>query len=141
MRGRLTGIGCLAVLGALAWPAISADEIDSLPLSNYPMFAHPRPEVTTFQLAVFVDDAGTERRLDPTDISGTDQPMQAVATLRRAIRTHTAAELCDEIAARVPGSGTVRVATARYDAIGWFRGAREPLDVEVHAACRSEASG
>ena len=42
MRRGAIAVGSVALLGALAWPAVAPDELDSLPFSNYPMFAHER---------------------------------------------------------------------------------------------------
>jgi hypothetical protein len=133
-------VGSAVVLGAMLWPAVSPSELDSLPMSNYPMFARPRSQVTSFRSAVLIDAAGRERRLDPSEVSGTDQPMQAAMTLRRSIRDRTADALCGEIAVdlAVDGerAGTVQIVTERYDTIAWFRGDRDPLAREVHAECR-----
>jgi hypothetical protein len=119
----------------MAWPAIHPTELDSLPVSNYPMFAHPRERTSSFASAVFVDGSGEEGRLDPSAVSGTDQPMQAAMTLRQAFRDGSAHVLCAEIAADLDTVGTVLLVTERYDTIAWFRGERDPVERSVHAQC------
>lgn len=134
---------CIAVasailLLALAWPAVAPDEIDSLPLSNYSMFARPRAAVSWFPVAVRIDEDGVEHRLDLRMVGGTDQPVQAVETIRQAIRLGEAQQLCDEIAQRSAEPGEVQVLVVAYDAPGWFQGHHEPVERRVHAACPVE---
>ena len=81
------------VLLVLAWPAVAPRELDSLPISNYPMFAHPRGRVTNFDVVVLVDRDGVERPLDLRTVGGTDQPVQAAMTVRQAVGRGEAAEL------------------------------------------------
>jgi len=131
-------VGSAVLLTALAWPAADPTPVDSLPVSNYPMFALPRDEFARFDLAALVDAAGTEHRLDPREVGGTDQPVQAVETVLQAIRAGTTDELCDEIADALDRSGTVEVISVEYDTIAWFRGHHEPVDRTVHARCPSE---
>jgi hypothetical protein len=137
---RRIGIGIMsaALLLLLAWPAVAPDELDSLPLSNYPMFAHPRDAVSRFHVAVRIDEDGIEHRLDLRVVGGTDQPVQAAETVRQAIRRGETAQLCDEIARRVRSPGTVQVLTVAYDAPNWFRGRRDPIDRRLHAECPIE---
>jgi hypothetical protein len=124
----------VALVIALVWPATVGR--DSFPLSSYPMFAAARPAETTFRSAVGVDAAGEFVRLSPRAISGTDQVIQAAATIRRAIRNDTTDQLCVEIAQRL-GDGVVAVelVTERYDTIAWFDGETEPIERRVHARC------
>ena len=138
--GRGIVLASAVFLGFLSWPALSPSEIDSLPLSNYPMFAHPRAEVSRFDSAVLIDAAGKERRLDPHTIGGTEEPMQAAMTVRQAIRTGAAEALCEEIAADLAVDGTVEVVSVRYDTVAWFRGDREPIARDVHARCDTQAT-
>jgi hypothetical protein len=127
--------GSVVGLAALVYPAIAPNELDSLPFSNYPMFAHPRGEVTHFNVVVGVDADGVEQPLDLRVVGGTDQPIQASETVRQAVRRGEAEELCAEIAARVEGHDVVRVVTLGYDAVGWYEGDREPVRRDVHAEC------
>ena len=132
------GIVSAALLLVLAWPAVASEELDSLPLSNYPMFAHPRDAVSWFHVAVWIDEEGVEHRLDLRGVGGTDQPVQAAETVRQAIRRGEAGQLCVEIARRVRWPGTVQVLTVAYDAPNWFRDRRDPVDRRVHAECPIE---
>lgn len=128
------------VLLALSWPAVAPDELDSLPFSNYPMFAHPRSRVTPLDIVVVVDPDGVEHRLDLRAVGGTDQPMQAAMTVRQAIRNGEADELCREVAASVDRPGTVQVVRVRHDAPAWFAGEREPIERVVFAECDARGS-
>ncbi len=128
------------VLAALAWPAVHTSEVDSLPFSNYPMFAHERERVSRFHAAVLIEPDGTERRLDPHEVAGTDQPVQAAMTVRQAIGNGDTDVLCEEIAAGIDAAGTIEVLSVRYDSVAWFRGDQEPVERTVHARCPSEAS-
>ena len=123
------------LLMGLAWPAVAPGEHDGLPLSNYPMFAHRRSAVSQFHVAVNIDVDGVEHRLDPHQIGGTDQPMQAVMTVRQAIVDGGADELCAAIAERADHPGTVEIATVSLDSVGWFAGTKHPLERNVHASC------
>lgn len=131
-------VGSAIALAALAYPAVAPAELDSLPLSNYPMFAHERSRVTTFSVAVLIDDRGVEHRLDLRTVGGTDQPVQAAMTVRQAIRAGEADRLCAEIAERVGRAGSVQVASVQYDAPAWFAGDEEPIARTVHAECPAE---
>lgn len=130
-------LSAVALIG-LAWPAVAPGDLDDLPVSNYPMFAHRRSAVSSFHVAVNIDVDGVEHRLDPHQIGGTDQAMQAVMTLRQAIAGGVAAELCGVIAERAEHPGAVEIATVSLDSVGWFAGAKEPLERNVHATCPVE---
>lgn len=131
------GIASAALLVAMAYPAVAPGELDSLPLSNYPMFAHDRSPVTRFSVAVWLDETGEERRLDLRLVGGTDQPVQAAMTVRQAIRAQQSDILCREIAEQLDEPGTVQVAVVTYDAPGWFAGRKDPIERDVHAECPS----
>lgn len=131
---------CVAGLLAVSWPAVAPDELDSLPFSNYPMFAHPRDRVTPMDIVVVVDPTGVEHRLDLHLVGGTDQPVQAMMTVRQAIRNGEADELCREVAARADRSGTVQVVRVHHDAPAWFAGSRDPLERVVVAECDAEGT-
>lgn len=138
-RGVVGATIVLAVL-ALAYPAVAPAELDSLPFSNYPMFAHPRGRVTEFNLVVWLDPDGNEHRLDLRAVGGTDQPIQASETVRQAVRRGEADDLCTEIARGLDRSGVVRVVTVAYDAVGWYEGRRAPVRHSVHAECPADGS-
>ena len=130
------------LLLALAWPAVAPGELDSLPLSNYPMFAHDRERVTHFYAVVRVDEHGEEHRLGLRVVGGTDQPVQAAMTVQQAVSRGEADAFCVEVADRVDDVGVIQVLSLRYDAPGWFRGRQEPVERTVHAECPSrELSG
>lgn len=131
------GIANAVLLAALAYPAVAPGELDSLPLSNYPMFAHDRSAVTRFSVAVWFDESGQERRLDLRLVGGTDQPVQAAMTVRQAIRAGQSDVLCREIAEQLDEPGTVQVAVVTYNAPGWFAGRKDPVERDVHAECPS----
>lgn len=129
------------LLLALAWPAIAPGELDSLPLSNYPMFAHERERVTHFYAVVRVDEHGEEHRLGLRVVGGTDQPVQAAMTVQQAVSRGEADDFCAEVAERIDAPGMIQVLSLRYDAPGWFRGRQEPVRRTVHAECDSEGDG
>lgn len=135
MRRVAIGGASAVLLASLAWPAIAPGELDSLPWSNYPMFAHERDRVTGFYVAIRVDPDGAEHRLDLRAVGGTDQPVQAAMTVAQAVRTGQADQLCSEVAERVEQPGAVEILSVRYDAPGWFDGRREPISRTVHARC------
>ena len=110
----------MLALAALAWPAVDPTPGDSLPVSNYPMFARPRPAESRFPVVLLGESEASSRRLDPRQISGTDQPMQAAMTVGQAVRNGSADELCAEIAAALDELGSVWIVTDTYDAIAWF---------------------
>ena len=135
MRRVAIGMASAVLLAALAYPAVAPDELDSLPLSNYPMFAHERERVTGFYVAVRVDPDGVEHGLDLRVVGGTDQPVQAAMTVAQAVRAGEADELCAEVAEQVDEPGAVEILNVRYDAPGWFAGEREPVIRTVYATC------
>jgi hypothetical protein len=134
--------GSVALLAAVLYPAVHPTELDSLPFSNYPMFAHRRGTVTRFDFAVWIGPDGVEHPLDPRRIGGTDQPVQAAETVLQAIRTDATDALCIEIAETVDGGadgtedvGRIEVVSVRYDAVRWFRGDHVPVERTLHASC------
>lgn len=138
MVGRVViGIASAVLLAALTYPAVAPGELDSLPLSNYPMFAHDRDRVSRFHVAVWLDQAGKEHGLDLRLVGGTDQPVQAAMTVQQAIRAGESDLLCREIAEQLDEPGTVQVAVVTYDAPGWFAGRKDPVERDVHAECPS----
>ena len=140
MRRRATLATSAIALGVLLWPALDPTPVDSLPVSSYPMFARPKQRVSRYPLVVLRDESGDERRLDAREIGGTDEPMQAAMTVSQAIRTDTAPDLCNEIAAGLGERGTIEIVTAAYDAIAWFEGSRDPVDRRIHASCPTGVS-
>jgi len=141
-RARVVALACVVVVGGVP----VALNRDSFPLSTFPMFASQRTSSETVDTAVAVN--GTQVwRLDPERIAGTDEVIQAAATVSDAIGAGTADRLCAEIAQRVSSSGpreanAVEVVTERYDSVKWFAGDRTVLGRVVHAHCPvAERSG
>jgi hypothetical protein len=139
MRVRAVLVGVVALLAVL-WPVARQPQVDSFPLSNYPMFTQLRPRVTTIALAVGVDADGRDVVLDPGLVGGTLEVIQAVATVGRSIRDGTSDELCEEIAARVAGSGPhevthVAITTDHYDVVASLVHRSPPVRRAVHARC------
>lgn len=130
--------GSVILLAAMMWPAVSPSEIDSLPLSNYPMFARERPRESRIDTVALIQSDGTRVRLDASDIGGTDQPVQAFRTVQQAIRTDAVDELCAEIVARLDPAARIEVVSEHYDAIDWFAGEHVPISREVHAECTKD---
>jgi hypothetical protein len=103
------------------------------------MFSFPLEPVAEVDLVVGVDAAGGDVRLSPESIAGTDEVIQAGGAVARAVAGggDDPMTLCRRVADRLVGDDpvVVEVRTDVYDAIGWFRGAREPLERTVHARC------
>lgn len=135
MRRAVVILFSLLMVAAAIWPATTSPARDSFPLSNYPMFAADRPTEASFATVVAVADDGTTDRLTPRTIGGTDQVIQAAATVARAVRDDEADELCREILERVDDPARLEVVTERYDTIGWFDGSETPISRTVHATC------
>jgi len=139
-RARAAGmLVLLVVAAAVLWPVIRRPPQDSFPLSTYPMFSFPLEPVAEMDLVVGVDADGDDVRLSPESIAGTDEVIQAGGAVARAVagQGDDPGALCRRVAARLVGDDpvAVEVRTDLYDAIGWFRGAREPLERTVHARC------
>jgi hypothetical protein len=139
VRRRLTLLLAGAVCAAVVSPVLRAPEHDSFPLSTYPMFAFARSRVEPVSTAVAIDRAGHEHFLTPELVARTDEPVQAVATVDRAVSGGTADRLCREIARRVararPGTATIEIVTAEWDSVRFFEGDRRPRARTVHARC------
>jgi hypothetical protein len=127
------------VAAAVLWPVVRRPPQDSFPLSTYPMFSFPLEPVAEVDLVVGVDAAGGDVRLSPESIAGTDEVIQAGGAVARAVAGggDDPMTFCRRVADRLVGDDpvVVEVRTDVYDAIGWFRGAREPLERTVHARC------
>ena len=135
-------LGGLAVI--VAWPALRQPPRDGFPLSTYPMFASDRGTLSVVATAVGVTDGGTRVRLSPEALAGTDEPMLAVSTARRAVEAGHAEPWCAEVAGRVADGArrdgrvplvAVEVVVESHDAVAFFAGDGDPLDVDVRARC------
>ncbi|HSL56527.1 MAG TPA: hypothetical protein VK866_01665 [Acidimicrobiales bacterium] len=132
----------VAVVGAMVAPALWRPPTDGYPLSTYPMFAGDRGPESVVATAVGLDAAGDRHRLSPELISGSDEPMLAIATVSRSVRDGRADALCAEIARRVAASGrdleAVDVVVERHDSVAFFAGDGTPTTVTSHATCPVE---
>lgn len=130
---------------AVAWPAVSSvlglGSSDGFPLSTYPMFARDPGRVVELPTVVAVDAHDRVERLSPETIADTDQVIQALVTVRRAVAggPDAAEALCLDVADRVDAGVRVEVVVERWDSIAWAAGEREPRDRRVVASC--EAAG
>ena len=138
MRARVAVLaGLAAVVGAVLAPPVLWPERDSYPLSTYPMFASDRGTRSSLAVAVGIDRDGAVHRLSASEVSGTDEVMLAVQTVRRAVAGGRADDLCRAVAGRTRDGSlvAVEVRTEVVDSVGWLQGQREPESVTVHARC------
>ncbi|WP_437783404.1 hypothetical protein [Sorangium sp. So ce1097] len=128
-------------------PLLRRPPVDSFPLSTYPMFSWGRRDArTTVERAVGVDARGGRRPIPPR-LVGSEEVLQARATLAQSIRqgARAARALCRGIASRVAGQPghadivTVEIRTDTFDAIAFFDGHEAPLDSKLHATCKVRA--
>ena len=130
-------------------PIVAREPKDSFPLSTYPMFSHGRKDATvTVDHAVAIGEGGAEEPVPPR-LVGSDEVLQARATIGRAAKRGAAEAkaLCTAIAGRARASGalerarTIEIRTTRIDAVAWFAAAGDgqpppaPLSVKRHASC------
>ncbi|HEY8375185.1 MAG TPA: hypothetical protein VIK91_01795 [Nannocystis sp.] len=135
----------LVLLGLVLSPMARPVTYDSFPFSSFPMFAHGREDaVTTVHRAVAVLPDETTLSLPPRAL-GSDEVLQADATLRHAIRRgkKASAALCRTVARRVAadpdfaGATHVELRSERYDALVYFAGDTAPLDKpKIRARCK-----
>lgn len=136
-----------ALLGALALvvvsPALAKPPKDGFPLSTYPMFSTNKDPKTSVDQAVAVSGGSGVTVLGPGFV-GTDEVLQARATISRAVRggAPAAKALCEEIASRVArddaldGATQVEIRNVTHDSVAYFAGGdRQPASVRVHARC------
>lgn len=132
----------LVLLGLMLSPLARPASDDSFPFSSYPMFAHARDNAeTVVDRAVAHLEDGRVVPLPPRAL-GTDEVLQAAATLRQAIRRGRRgnARLCAAIAARIAGdpdyadATEVEILSERYDALAYFAGDTAPLSPPTRRA-------
>jgi len=132
------------VLAAVASPPFRDPPEDSFPLSDYPMFSKARPAATiVLTNVVGLRRDGSQVVLSPQVSVGNDEVLQAMATIRNAVRAGRTrlAAFCEEAAERVADRQSladvieVRIATRRFDAIAYFRDGPEPERTVVHHRC------
>jgi hypothetical protein len=112
------------VVAAVLTPLSYSKTKDSFPLSSFPMFARRQPSPTLVQLFLIAEGDDFRRSISP-ELVGSDEVLQAQATIRNAVRRGPRARsaLCDEVAARVAREPSmdraraVRLVKGRYNAI------------------------
>jgi hypothetical protein len=105
-------------------------------MSTYPMFARDRGDTAWVDTVVARGPSGERRRLSPHLIAGTDEPIQAAATVTRALASGSAPALCDAVSARLGPGGddtAVEVVSEHHDLDQPDAGS--PLSVVVHDTC------
>jgi hypothetical protein len=142
-RAYLVGAGTLL---AVLWPLCTGR--DSFPLSNYPMFSHPRGQPVLFSV-VATSAAGNEWNV-PSALVGSDEVLQTKALIQRAVDGGQAAmaRLCEDVASRltVEALGTrdrarqpdapagsepplfVDIVSRRYDPVQYFVAGPSPIE-------------
>ncbi|WP_437649078.1 hypothetical protein [Sorangium sp. So ce362] len=137
------GVTAGLVLLMLA-PLFRRPPVDSFPLSTYPMFSWGRHDARTpVERAIGVDSRG-ERRPIPPRLVGSEEVLQAKATLAQSIRqgARAARALCRGIAARVAEQDRyadvvkIEIRTDTFDAVAFFDGQEAPVDSKLHATCK-----
>jgi hypothetical protein len=132
----------IAVIVLGIFPVLA--ERDSYPHSHLPMFSVRRTEISRIDTAVGRHTDGSIVRLSPRLIADTDEVIMAKDAVVNAIRTTTTDQLCADIARRVSQRQTssrrnditeIEVVTETYNAVTWFQGDKEPLDIQVYAKC------
>ncbi len=131
-------------IGAVLYPLQTDPQVDSFPLSTYPMFTAERPPFADIDHVVGV---GRGRRAPiPPGLVASGEVLQAkvavAETLRRGRRGAQA--LCRQVAERVAQSGDLgwvehlEVRSDRYQVLGYFSSARAPVTSRLHARCPIE---
>jgi hypothetical protein len=133
-----------AIVGLMLYPIFRRPPVDSFPLSTYPMFSFGRRDaITTVERAVGVDARGGRRPIPPR-LVGSEEVLQAKATLAQSVRQgpKVARALCGDIAGRVAQESafadlvSVEIRTDTFDAAAFFEGKERPTDSKVHAICK-----
>ncbi|WP_437280905.1 hypothetical protein WME90_10205 [Sorangium sp. So ce375] len=142
-RAYAYGVTAVFLLLMLA-PLFRRPPVDSFPLSTYPMFSWGRHDAqTAVERAVGVDSRGGRRPIPP-HLVGSEEVLQAKATLAQSIRQGARAvrALCRGIATRVAAQDghadivAVEIRTDTFDAVAFFEGQEAPIDSKLHATCK-----
>ena len=136
-------VATIVVALVVVSPALSDKPRDGYPLSTYPMFAWEMKRVASVEHAVYFREGSTEALPVAPRFVGTDEVLQARATIARAIRkgSERQAEVCAEIAGRLAKDGStgaraVELRTGTYDAVAYFtEDRREPQKNVIHLRC------
>jgi len=132
-RWRTTAV-VIAVVVLVVSPAMR--NRDSFPLSTYPIYAHSRSRLVTFDTVEGVVAGGDIERLSLEAIAQTDDPLIAASVVSNAIRNDDADALCATVAARVVAPvQRVEVVSEQHDTIEWLRGDDSVRGRIVHAVC------
>lgn len=129
-------IGVVAVLVAPV-----AFDRDDFPISTYPMYSGTRGSESTFVTAHGIDADGSRRRLTPTLIGASDDPLIVMGELRAALAAGAGQRRCREIALRVAGRDNlaglvaVEVVSERHDNVARTSGDNSLLNREIEARC------
>jgi hypothetical protein len=129
-------LGGALLLAAVLGPGLLGSA-DSFPLSTYPMFSRQRPARSWVATVRGFTANGRSDRI-PAEVISSSEPMQAVATLNRALRSgrKATAQLCRDIAVRVPKDYVrLEIRREQYSTQGFFRGEDEALRTRVAARC------
>jgi hypothetical protein len=135
----ITAIAVAAVLYPLSYER----NRDSFPLSSYPMFARRQPTPTLVQYFLIAHAEGFRMSISP-ELVGSDEVLQAQATIRKAVRggRRAVVALCDQVAARVAREAafeparSVRLIKGRYNAVDYLSGAEDAGSETVLLGCR-----
>jgi hypothetical protein len=149
VKGKPYAYALSAILIALVIePSLHREPRDGFPFSHYPMFSSARRAAEAKVAHAVAVTGGGERRPVPPRLVGTDEVLQARATIQQAIDRGTASarELCAALAERVaagadeeslgPAFAEIEIRTDTYDPIGYFSGDPAPRTSKVHARCR-----
>lgn len=139
-RGVAIVVGFGASLAVLS-PLVAMDG-DSFPISSYPMFAHPRGQLTLYTAVARAAD-GSELRLPPSAV-GSSEVLQSKVLIARSVERGPEATLalCRSIAQRIaglPGAASLRsveIVRRRYDPIAYFVTGPEPIEQERLQTCK-----
>lgn len=132
MRRWAPHLAMAAFVLAVMSPALKSPAFQSVPLSNYPMYARDAGPVVSLPTVIRLRDG------EPVSMSilDTDDPLVAVTRLRRTIEVggDTLVDLCERIADRLDGA-RVAIATERHDAVAHLEGRESLVDRRVHVRC------
>ena len=123
----------MLVLLALILPVLR--NIDSHPLSTYPMYARQRDSTVSFVVASGVAADGTLWPVSLDLVSGTDDPLIAAARLRAALDLDGGEELCGLIADRSSQFEAIEIATEHHDVIARVSGEASLRSRTVEVRC------
>jgi len=131
-----------AIVAALIAPV--ALDLDSFPLSTYPMYSRARSSESTLITARGITNDGATRQLTPTLIGDSDDPLVVVGRLRAALSAGRGDVRCAEIATRVSGRdaladvASIEIVAERHDTVARTLDEGSLIEREVRATCEVE---